>query len=112
MAPGGRIISLTFSEKGPIIFERPRRPVMEENKVGTVVKFFAKPSVAAIEVTEGEVKVGDILHFRGHSTDFTQPIGSMQVEHAQVDTARKGDSIGIKVAERVREHDEVYIVKE
>ncbi len=84
---------------------------MEEIKVGTVVKFFAKPGVAAIEVADGEVKVGDTLHFRGHSTDFNQVIESMQVEHAQVDTARKGDSIGIKVADRVREHDEVYLVK-
>lgn len=84
---------------------------MEEMKVGTVVKFFAKPGVAAIEITEGEVKVGDTLRFRGHSTDFNQVIESMQVEHAQVATAQKGDSIGIKVAERVREHDEVLLVK-
>ena len=84
---------------------------MEEMKVGTVVKFFAKPGVAAIEITEGEVKVGDTLRFRGHSTDFNQVIESMQVEHAQVATAQKGDTIGIKVAERVREHDEVLLVK-
>jgi translation initiation factor IF-2 len=84
---------------------------MEEQKVGIIVKYFAKPNVAAIELTDGSLKVGDTIHIHGHSTDFQQTIDSMQVEHASVTTADKGASIGIKVKERVREHDVVYIVK-
>jgi translation initiation factor IF-2 len=84
---------------------------MEEQKVGIVVKYFAKPNVAAIELTDGSLKVGDTIRVHGHSTDFQQTIDSMQVEHASVTTADKGASIGIKVKERVREHDVVYVVK-
>ncbi|HNW30447.1 MAG TPA: translation elongation factor-like protein [Spirochaetota bacterium] len=84
---------------------------MEEEKVGIVVKYFAKPNVAAIELTDGSLKVGDTVHIHGHSTDFQQTIDSMQVEHASVTTADKGASIGIKVKDRVREHDVVYLVK-
>jgi putative protease len=84
---------------------------MEEEKVGIVVKYFAKPNVAAIELTDGSLKVGDTVHIHGHSTDFQQTIDSMQVEHASVTTADKGASIGIKVKDRVREHDIVYLVK-
>lgn len=85
---------------------------MEEQKIGIVVKFFAKPSVAAIELTDGALKVGETIHIHGNSTDFQQQIDSMQIEHASVTTAEKGASIGIKVKDRVREHDVVYLVKQ
>ncbi len=84
---------------------------MEEEKVGIVIKFFAKPSVAAIELTDGSLKVGDTIHIHGHTTDFQQQVDSMQIEHATVATADKGASIGIKVKERVHEHDIVSVVK-
>jgi translation initiation factor IF-2 len=85
---------------------------MEEEQVGRIVKYFAKPNVAAIELTDGPLKVGDIIHIHGHSTDFQQPVDSMQIEHASVTVAEKGASIGIKVKDRVREHDIVYVVKQ
>jgi translation elongation factor EF-1alpha len=81
---------------------------MEEEKVGKVQKFFAKPSVAAIEVSAGVLRVGDRLHFKGHTTDFEDTITSMQVEKESIDEAKPGDLIGIRVKERVREHDAVY----
>ena len=83
---------------------------MADEKVGRVVKFFVKPSVAAIEVTDGTIKTGDLLRFKGHTTDFTEQIQSMQVENKAVDEAPQGSMVGIKVKERVREHDEVYKV--
>lgn len=84
---------------------------MAEDQVGLVEKFFSHVSVAAIKV-EGKISVGDTLHFKGHTTDFTQAIDSMEVEHEKVEVAKKGDDIGIKVKERVRPHDKVYLVKE
>jgi len=84
---------------------------MEEKEVGVVSDYFARIGVVAIEVT-GEINVGDTLHFTGHTTDFTQVVESMQVEHEQVMKAKKGDSIGIKVTDRVRKHDKVYRVIE
>jgi putative protease len=89
-----------------------RRKEMEEKKVGEVIKFFGKINVAAIRVTEGSLKVGDKIRFVGHTTDFTQSVDSMQVENASVQEAGKGADIGIKVKERVREHDTVYKVVE
>ncbi len=81
---------------------------MEEEKVGKVQKFFAKPGVAAIEVTDGILRIGDRLHFKGHTTDFEDTITSMQIEREVIEEAKSGDLIGIKVKDRVRESDTVY----
>ncbi len=83
---------------------------MPEEEVGVVVKFFAKPSVAAIEVTAGSIKKGDSLKFRGHTTDFTDTVASMEIDNKAVDDAPAGSMIGIKVKDRVREGDKVYKV--
>jgi len=85
---------------------------MGKSKIGEVVKFFAKPSVAAIVITEGVLKTGDTLHFTGHTTDFSLKIESMQVDNEPVEEARTGDSVGIKVPERVRPGDLAYKVAE
>ena len=80
----------------------------EEREVGRVVDYFAKIGVIAVEITSGELRVGDTIRVKGHTTDFTQKIESMQIEHQNVDVARAGDSVGIKVSERARRHDIVY----
>jgi putative protease len=81
---------------------------MEAEKIGFVSNYFSKISVAAVEITDGIVSVGDRLHFLGHTTDFESSVHSMQIEHKSVTVAKKGDSVGIKVSERVREGDKVY----
>jgi putative protease len=81
---------------------------MEREKIGFVSNYFSKISVAAVEVTDGTVAVGDTLHFLGHTTDFETTVNSMQIEHEAVTAAKKGDSIGVKVPEKVREKDKVY----
>ena len=81
---------------------------MEEEKIGLVSNYFSKISVAAVEITDGTVSVGDRLHFLGHTTDFESTVHSMQIEHKSVTEAKKGDSVGIKVPEKVREGDKVY----
>lgn len=83
---------------------------MPEEQVGKVTHYFGKASVAGIDVTADEVKVGDTIHISGHTTDFTQTIESMQIDNEDVERATKGDSIGIKVSDRVRPHDTVYRV--
>jgi len=85
---------------------------MEEKKVGVVIKFFGKISVAAINLTDGTLQVGDTIHIQGHTTDFTQQVESIQIENQNVDKADPGADIGIKVEDRVREHDVVYKVIE
>ena len=83
---------------------------MAEEEVGVVVKFFAKPSVAAIDVTKGSIKRGDTLMYKGHTTDFTEEVESIEIDNQSVDEAKAGDMIGIQVKERVREKDKVYKV--
>ncbi len=81
---------------------------MQEELIGRVVKFFAKPSVAAVEITAGELAVGDVIHIKGHTTDFKETVASMQIEKQPIQKAGVGDTIGIKVKERVREGDLLY----
>ena len=83
---------------------------MAEEEVGIVVKFFSKPSVAAINVTKGSVKKGDILMYKGHTTEFTEEVESIEIDNQSIDEAKVGDMIGIQVKERVREKDIVYKV--
>ena len=85
---------------------------MPEEQVGVVVKFFAKPSVAAIEVTNGSIKTGDTLKYKGHTTDFDEQVTSMEKDNQVIEEANVGDLIGIKVKDRVRENDKVYKVVE
>ncbi len=85
---------------------------MAEEEVGVVVKFFAKPSVAALEVKSGSIKKGDTLHFKGHTTDFKETITSMEIDNQPVEEAKAGDLVGLKVSERVRPNDKVYKISE
>jgi translation elongation factor EF-1alpha len=81
---------------------------MAEIEVGVVTHYFGKIGVAAVRVTAGEITVGDTIHIKGHTTDLTQTIASIQMEHGSVPSARTGDEVGIKVAAAAREHDAVY----
>ncbi len=83
---------------------------MVEEKVGVVEHFFTKISVAAIKITDGELKIGDTIHIVGATTDFKQKVESMQINKQPVEIAKPGDEVGIKVIDRVRENDVVYKV--
>ena len=83
---------------------------MADQLVGKVTHYFGKAQVAGIEITEGQLSVGDTIHIVGHTSDFTQKVDSMQIEHESVQTAKVGDMIGIKVVDHAREHDKVYLV--
>ena len=76
--------------------------------MGEVFHFFAKPSVAAIRVTDAAIQIGDTLQFQGPSTNFDQKIESMEIENAKVTEAKPGQSVGIQVRERARPGDIVY----
>ncbi len=80
---------------------------MPEEKIGVVSDYFAHPVVAAVDLT-GMLKVGDKIRIKGHTTDMEITVASMQINNANVPSAKAGDSIGIKVSDRVRKGDEVY----
>jgi selenocysteine-specific translation elongation factor len=84
---------------------------MTEEVIGKISDFFAHPVVAGIELT-APLKVGDKIRIKGHTTDLEMTVGSMQIKNADVTAAQAGDSIGIKVLDRVRKGDSVYKITE
>jgi putative protease len=85
---------------------------MVEEKIGIVEHYFSKVGVAAIKITQGELKIGDTIHFVGATTDFKQKIESMEINRVPVENVKAGDDVGIKIKEKVREHDVVYKIPE
>jgi len=82
-----------------------------EEEIGQVSDYFAKIGVAGIELTD-TLSVGDTIHIVGHTTDLTQVVESMEIEHERVETAHAGQSIGIKLTDRARKNDRVFKVVE
>ena len=82
---------------------------MPEEVIGKVSDFFARPVVAGVELT-GTLKLGDTIHIKGHTTDVELTVNSMQINNVDVEQAKAGDSVGVKVSEHVRRGDTVYKV--
>lgn len=82
---------------------------MPEVEIGQVSDFFARPVVAGITLT-GTLKVGDKIHIKGHTTDLELIVQSMQINNVNVSEAKAGDSVGVKVPDRVRRGDKVFKV--
>ena len=82
---------------------------MEEKEIGKITHYFGHINVGIIALSD-TLKAGETIHIKGHSSDFTQTVDSMQVEHVSVPEAKPGDAIGIKVAQKVHPHDTVFKV--
>jgi len=83
-------------------------PILEEGKlIGKITHYFSKIGVAVIELSD-TLKVGDQIRIVGGATDFTQTVESMEIEHKKVEEAGPGDSIGLKVSQKIREGYKVY----
>lgn len=82
---------------------------MQEKEIGKITHYYGNINVGIIELSD-TLSLGETIHIKGHSSDFTQGIDSMQIEHANVSTANPGDVIGIKVIQKVHPHDKVYKV--
>jgi selenocysteine-specific translation elongation factor len=80
---------------------------MAEVEIGRVDKFFARPVVAGVNLTDS-VEVGDRIHIKGHTTDLEFVVESMQIDNVDVSGGKTGDDVGIKVPDRVRPGDVVY----
>ena len=84
---------------------------MPEVEIGRVSDFFARPVVAGIELT-APLKVGEVVHIVGYTTDMTLTVESMQINNVNVSKAVAGDAVGVKVPDRVRRGDRVYRVED
>ncbi len=85
---------------------------MEEKLIGKITHYFTNIGVGVIEITKGDLKVGDKIHIKGATSDFEQAVDSMQIEHENIEKAKKGDAIGLKVDQQIREGDQVFKVIE
>jgi putative protease len=82
---------------------------MGEKEIGKVSSYFSHIGVAAVKLSD-KLKVGDKIHIIGHTTNFEQKVKSMEIENKKVTEAKKGDHVGIKVEEKVRPNDRVFLV--
>jgi len=81
-----------------------------EERVGIVTHYFTHLSVAIVQLDSGMLREGDVVHIKGHTSDFIQRVESMEVEHVHVSEVLAGQSFGLRVKEHAREHDVVYKV--
>lgn len=82
---------------------------MTDTKVGEIIHYYDKIGVAVIKISS-PIKVGDRIKISGHDKEFEQAITSMQVEHQNIEQAKKGDDVGMKVDQPAKDGDEVYKV--
>lgn len=82
----------------------------DEKPIGKITHYFGKIGVGVIEITGGSLSVGDTIRIQGHNNDFEQVVTSMQIDHQEVATAKKGESLGLKVDQPVKEGALVYKV--
>ncbi|MHC4400684.1 MAG: hypothetical protein ACYTG0_13495 [Planctomycetota bacterium] len=87
----------------------PRKEIgtMAEEEIGKVTHWFGHVQVAAIEIADGTLRVGDTIHVKGHTSDFTQKVDSMQIDGESVQEAGAGQAVGIKMVDHARKHDTV-----
>jgi hypothetical protein len=78
--------------------------------IGVVTHYFGRVGAGVISLESGELRVGDTVHVRGHTTDFYQRVNRIEIDHAPVEIARPGQSVGVELTQRVREHDRVFKV--
>jgi len=83
---------------------------MTEKRIGKITHYYNHLHVATVNITDGELRIGDMIHVEGHTSDFMQKLCSMELEHESTDVAKPGDNVGIAIDEYARENDSVYVV--
>ena len=82
---------------------------MKEKEIGVVTHYFSKISVGIVKLS-APLKIGDNIHIKGAHDDFIQDVGTIEIEHEPVESAKKGDLVGIKVIQKVHANDKVFII--
>ena len=88
-----------------------KKIVVEGELIGPITHYFSHVNAAVVKVKKGGIRIGDWLRIKGHTTDTKFQVTSMQMDHAPIEQAKRGQEIGIEVNERVRVGDQVYRIK-
>ena len=83
---------------------------VKEKEIGIISGYFSHVGVASIKLS-GKLKIGERVHIKGFTTDFEQEVDSIQINNKDISEAKKGDHIGIKVIEKVRPNDKVFLLE-
>jgi hypothetical protein len=89
----------------------PAQPAPPGERIGVVTHYYSHLSVASLRLESGTLRVGDVIHIRGHTTDFSQKVEFLEVNHAPATEVGPNDDFGLKVVGHVRGHDVVYKVR-
>ncbi len=113
--PKARAVKLrpAVRAKPPAPLPRPMTPaaaIAGEERVGIVTHYYSHLSVAIIRMERGNLRVGDTVHLKGHTSDFRQRVESMEIDHVHVLQVGAKQEFGMRVMEHAREHDVVYKV--
>ncbi len=79
--------------------------------VGRIIHYYPRINVGIVELTDGEINLGDVIHVQGKQTNLVQPVDSLQLDHQNISHADKGRRVGIKLQDRVRNHDQVGVAR-
>ena len=89
----------------------PAQPTSPEERIGVVTHYYSHLSVATMRLESSTLRVGDVIRIHGHTTDFSQRVESLEVNHAPANEVGPNDDFGLKVVDHAREHDVVYKVR-
>ena len=82
-----------------------------EAPVGRIVHYYPRINVGIVELTDGEINLGDVIHVQGKQTNLVQPVDSLQIDHQNISHAAKGRRVGIKVKDKIRNRDQVGVAR-
>ena len=79
--------------------------------VGRIIHYYPRINVGIVELTDGEINLGDVIHVQGKQTNLVQPVDSLQIDHQNISHADKGRRVGIRLKDRVKNHDQVGVAR-
>ena len=111
-APTALVKTKPASPVAPSVAVKPTPPAPPGKRIGVVTHYYSHLSVATVRLEPGTtLRIGDVIHVQGHTTDFSQKVESLEVNRQPVTEVASNDDFGLKVTEHAREHDVVYSVR-
>lgn len=106
-----RPIKRVYKKRRPVsVKKKPIKKIKKERPIGIITHYFPRVKAGVVKL-RSSLKLGDRIHIKGHTTDFTQDVTSMQINHVPIKMAKRDQEIGLWIISRVRKKDIVYKFK-